>query len=121
MNILQTIKQLLGISSEDTSFDVDITIFINTALSALDQMGIEEAAKFPIIDSSSEWSDLLNGRTDLESVKTYIYFKVKSMFDPPTNSSAREAMDRMIKELEWRITNTLLISKSSEEEVIEDE
>lgn len=115
MGILDTIKQLLGISSEDTSFDIDIIIFINTSLSALYQMGVEETKECPIINEITMWEDLLDDRTDLEPVKTYIYFKVKSMFDPPTNSSAREAMDRLIKELEWRITNMLTINQKQEE------
>lgn len=120
MSILDTIKQLLGISSEDTSFDIDIIIFINTALSVLYQMGIDEAKEVGIIDETTMWEDLIDDRTDLEPLKTYIYFKVKAMFDPPTNTSSREAMDRVIKELEWRITNMLTINKT-QEEVKEDE
>lgn len=117
MKILQTIKQLLGISSEDTSFDIDITIFINTVLSTLEQLGVEEASKFPVIDSESEWDDLFRTRltNDVDAIKSYIYFKVRLMFDPPTNSSARDAMDRVIKELEWRITNEAIVNQEQEE------
>lgn len=115
MTILETIKQLLGISVEDVSFDLDIVIFINTTLAALYQMGIDEANEVGIVDETTMWEDLVDDRTDLEPLKTYIYFKVKSMFDPPTNSSMREAMDRVIKELEWRITNMNLVNKVSEE------
>ena len=121
MPILETIKQMLGISSEDTSFDAELIVYINTALAIACQLGVEEAKELPIINEITEWMELLDDREDLEMLKTFIYLKVKSMFDPPTNSAARDAIDRITKELEWRITNMLLINNESEEEVKEDE
>ena len=105
MSILSTIKQLLGISVEDTSFDMDIIIYINTVLGILTQLGLDEAGNEPIINKYTTWEDLLDDRTDLEFVKTYIHLKVKSMFDPPSSSAGMEAMNSIIKELEWRINN----------------
>lgn len=105
MSILSTIKQLLGISSEDISFDMDIIIYINTVLGILTQLGLDEAGNEPIINKYTTWEDLFDDRTDLEFVKTYIHLKVKSMFDPPSSSAGMEAMNSIIKELEWRINN----------------
>lgn len=104
-SILQTIKQLLGISEADESFDQNIIILVNSALNILSQIGLEEANNFQIKGSSETWNELFRDRKDLEIVKTYICFKVKMMFDPPTSSAALEATKRVLDEQEWRIAN----------------
>lgn len=104
-SILQTIKQLLGISEEDTSFDQNIVILVNSVFSILSQLGLTESDRFQITGSTETWDDLFRGRKDLEFVKTYVCLKVKMMFDPPTSSAALEATKRMIDEHEWRICN----------------
>lgn len=103
--ILATMKKTIGIAQEDTSFDEDLLMFINSTLLILSQLGLKEADDFPIVDSDNTWVDLFGDRKDLEVVKTYIHFKVKSMFDPPTNSAAIQAITNTINELEWRICN----------------
>lgn len=103
--ILDTVKQTIGIVPSDTSFDIDIIMYVNATLSILFQLGVDEAGALPIIDENTSWSQLFGNRTDLELVKSYIRFKVKLMFDPPTSSAALDAMNRSIGELEWRITN----------------
>ena len=118
--ILSSVKELLGISYEDESFDFEILMHINATLAVLFQMGVEEAVDTPIIDITTTWRELFGDRTDLEMVKTYIYFKVKSMFDPPTNSAGLESLNRVMKEFEWRINNLQTINHTSKE-VIKDE
>ena len=118
--ILSSIKELLGISYEDESFDFEILMHINTTLAILFQMGVDEAGDTPVIDITTTWRELFGDRTDLEMVKTYIYFKVKSMFDPPTNSAGLESLNRVMKEFEWRINNLETINHTSKE-VIKDE
>lgn len=103
--ILATIKKTLGIPQDDSSFDVDILLFINTNLAILSQLGIKEADATPIVEDITTWDDLLGERKDLECVKTFIHFKTKMMFDPPTNSAGIEAINRIVAELEWRIAN----------------
>ena len=39
----------------------------------------------------------------LEMVKTYLYLKVRLIFDPPASSAAVEAMSRQVTEYEERI------------------
>lgn len=104
-NILETVKKLIGIPKEDTSFDVDIIIYINSTLVILSQLGLSEADKLPVVDEFTDWTNLLADRTDLEIVKSYISMKTKLMFDPPTSSVAMEALNRTIAEMEWRIAN----------------
>lgn len=118
--ILSSVKELLGISYEDESFDFEILMHINATLSILFQMGVKEAGDTPVIDITTTWRELFGDRTDLEMVKTYIYFKVKSMFDPPTNSAGLESLNRVMKEFEWRINNLQTINHTLKE-VIKDE
>ena len=104
-SVLSSTKQMLGISPEDTSFDVNVIMSINTALTILMDLGLTEVEDQIVTDDYMTWDDLLGGRTDIEYVKTYIYQKVKMIFDPPTSTAAIDAMQRSISELEWRICN----------------
>lgn len=104
-SVLLSIKQVLGINPEDTSFDVNVKMAINTAITFLYDVGLAEAEEMVVVDENMTWDELLGGRTDIEYVKTYVYQKTRMIFDPPTSSAALDAMDRSIKELEWRICN----------------
>jgi hypothetical protein len=104
-SILTSIKKLLGIEEEYEQFDTDIIFHINTVFRILKRMGVGPKKGFSIIDDGAVWSDFLDDDTDesLEDVKTYIYLKVKMIFDPPTGSAHLEAIKENIKELEWTL------------------
>lgn len=102
-SILDSIKKLLGITSEYTSFDMDIIIHINTVFMALRQMGIGPKEGFSIEGNGEIWTDFSPNIEMLEAVKTYIYLKVKLIFDPPLNSSVIEVYNKTLSELEWRL------------------
>lgn len=104
-SILTSIKKLLGISEEYTQFDNDIIMHINTVFMNLTQLGVGPSAGFYIEDDSTSWSDFVDieNNAPLQAIKTYIYLKVKLLFDPPLSSSVIEAMNRQIAELEWRL------------------
>lgn len=103
-SILTDIKKLLGIAEDYNEFDTDIKIHINSAFSILNQLGLGTDDTFSISDSTATWSDFLgNNHKFLEMVKTYIYLKVKVVFDPPVSSYVLTAYNEQIKELEWRI------------------
>lgn len=104
-SILTSIKKLLGVDEEYTHFDTDIIIDINSVLMGLTQIGVGPSAGFLITDKTQTWIDFLGTRKDLEAVKTFIYLKVRLLFDPPTSSSLFEAMERQISEFEWRLNN----------------
>lgn len=104
-SVLSSTKQMLGISPEDTSFDVNVIMSINTALTILMDLGLTEVEDQIVTSDDMTWDELLGERTDIEYVKTYIYQKVKMIFDPPTSTAAIDAMQRSISELEWRICN----------------
>lgn len=102
-SILTSIKKLLGIDEEYTQFDSDIIMHINTAFLNLTQLGVGPAEGFLIEDDSATWGDFIGDSNQLQAVKTYVYLKVKLLFDPPLSSSVTESINRIISELEWRL------------------
>ena len=100
--ILTSIKKLLGIYEENTDFDTDILIHINSVITILNQLGIGPDKGFTV-DEDTTWNDYLDDNTKINSVKSYIYLKVKLIFDPPMSSAIKEANKQMIDELEWRL------------------
>ena len=102
-SILTSIKKLLGITEEYDQFDPDIIMHINSVFMILTQLGVGPAEGFSIEDDTAVWTDFIQDVKKLESVKTYIYLKVKLLFDPPLSSAVIESMNRLINELEWRL------------------
>lgn len=102
-SILTSIKKLLGITEEYDQFDPDIIMHINSVFMILTQLGVGPAEGFSIEDDTAVWTDFIQDAKKLESVKTYIYLKVKLAFDPPLSSAVIESMNRLINELEWRL------------------
>lgn len=100
-SILNSVKKLLGIDSEYHAFDPDIIMHINTVLFIMYQMGIGKM--YTISDEYASWSDYLGGREDLELIKTYVGSRVRQIFDPPQSSIVADALDKTVKELEWRL------------------
>lgn len=104
-SILTSIKKMLGITEECTDFDAAIIMHINTVFMILRRFGIGPKDGFVIEDEMPIWDDFLPDGTftKMAAVKTYVYLKVKLVFDPPLSSSTVESMNRMISELEWRL------------------
>lgn len=102
-SILTSIKKLLGITEEYVHFDNDIIMHINSVLTILTQLGVGPSSGFMIEDDSAYWIDFIGDSAELQSVKTYVYLKVKLLFDPPLSSAVMESMNRMISEFEWRL------------------
>ena len=102
-SILTSIKKLLGITEEYNQFDPDIIMHINSVFMILTQLGVGPAEGFSIEDDTAVWTDFIQDIKKLESVKTYIYLKVKLLFDPPLSSAVIDSTNRLINELEWRL------------------
>lgn len=102
-SILTSIKKLLGITEEYEHFDQDIIMHINSVFMILNQLGVGPAEGFSISDKTVIWSDFIVDKKNLEAVKSYMYLKVRLLFDPPTSSAVMESMNRMISELEFRL------------------
>lgn len=102
-SILTSIKKLLGIMDDYTHFDTDIVMHINTAFLTLTQLGVGPKTGFMITGKSEAWDDFISEDMSFEAVKTYIYLRVRLLFDPPQSSFVIEAINRSISELEWRL------------------
>lgn len=102
-SILTSIKKLLGVAEDYAEFDEDIMTHINSVFLNLTQLGVGPEEGFMIEDGTAEWGDFINDSVQLQAVKTYVYLKVKLLFDPPLSSSVTESINRMIAELEWRL------------------
>lgn len=103
-SILTSVKKMLGIAEEYDHFDADLIMHINSVLTILGQLGVGPDEGFFIEDDGAEWTDFVPDMSNLQFIKTYVYQKVKLLFDPPQSASAIEALNRSISELEWRIT-----------------
>lgn len=103
--ILSTIKHMLGGDMVADVFDSDILIHISTVLGTLNQLGVKVIS--PIITEKSAWDEVIPDIGKLPEIKTYIYLKVRKIFDPPTMSSVANSMDELISEYEWRIQATV--------------
>jgi hypothetical protein len=103
-SILTSTKKILGLAEDYTVFDLDIMTHINSVFMTLKDLGIGPIGGFMITDKAALWADFLGA--DLlrfNAVKTYVYLRVKTLFDPPNTGYLVEAIDKQIKELEWRL------------------
>lgn len=102
-SILLSIRQLLGIPTQDNNFDAELILHINNSISILTQIGIGPPTGFKITGTSETWESLTQGRLDLEMIKTAVYLRVRLTFDSPQNSFLVTSIQEQLKELDWRI------------------
>jgi len=113
-SILISTKKILGVPEDYTVFDLDILTHINTAFSTLTQLGVGPANGFMIEDETAEWSDFIPDYPSdpqspsgddhrYNSVKSYVFLKVRQLFDPPATSYLISAVEKQLQELEWRL------------------
>lgn len=103
-SILTSVKKMIGIIEEDEHFDVDIIMHINSVFAILNQLGAGPQEGFTIQDKTDTWSSYISNDKILETIKSYMYLKVRLIFDPPTSSVVADSMNKMINELEYRIS-----------------
>lgn len=102
-SILDDVKKALNLAADYDVFDQDITMHINSVFSTINQLGVGPAQGFMIESSATTWAAFLGDDARFNNIKTYIYLRVRLLFDPPGNSFAVTAMKEQILELEWRI------------------
>lgn len=120
-SILSTIKQLLGVSEDADDFDQELIVFINFAMGILHRLGIGDTNVFSITNASTTWSQFLGTSKELEMAKTYVYMKVKLVFDPPTIGYVLEAYKEIVAETEFRLTNQADIARIDSQIIVEGE
>lgn len=110
-SILTSVKKALGVMEADESFDVDILMHTNSVLASLTQIGVGPNYGFQIEDKLATWDDFLDGDPALNFVKSFLYAKVRLIFDPPPTSFAIKALEDQAKEFEFRIYTAREVEK----------
>lgn len=100
-NILDTIKEMLGIDRSYTAFDLELVSFINSTFPTLAQLGLSSAKDF-VMDKESKWNSLVD-EIRYSAVQSYVFYKVRVLFDPPQTAALLSAYENMAKEAEWRL------------------
>jgi hypothetical protein len=103
VSILNSVKKVLGFEPEYTAYDEDIIMHTNSVLATLNQLGIGPENGFQIEDETATWDAFLGTDPRLNSAKTYLFLRVRMIFDPPSTSFTQESMKEQIRELEWRL------------------
>jgi hypothetical protein len=104
-SILTSIKKLLGITEDYEHFDTDIIMHINSVFMILTQLGVGPSEGFVITDKKAQWSDFIDdeSQTLMMGVRSYMYMRVKLLFDPPQSGIVTDMMNKQINEFEWRL------------------
>lgn len=101
-SILDGTKKALGLDPEDTSFDADLIMHINTVFFTLQQLGVGPSTGGFVDDNTALWSEF-EGPDNIRAVRSYVYIRVRLLFDPPGTSFAIESLKKQAEELEWRL------------------
>lgn len=107
LSILTSTKKILGIDESYEAFDLDILTHINSVFSTLAQLGVGPENGYMIEDKADLWTDFLLDDLKINNVKTYVFLRVRLLFDPPATSFHLTALNEQIKELEWRLNVTV--------------
>lgn len=106
-SILNSIKQMLSIYPEDTSFDAELISHINNAISDLIHMGASTDRNFRIHDASNKWSEFLDDEALVNQATEYVFCKVRLNFDTPSNSFVVDQIAKSKDEAGWRFYEML--------------
>lgn len=102
-SILDSTKKALNLADNYTAFDEDIIMHINSVFATLNQLGVGPVQGFMIEDKDPTWDAFLGSDPRLSAVKSYVFLRVKLLFDPPQTGFHTTAIEKQIKELEWRL------------------
>lgn len=102
-SILHDIKQMLGQEWDDTTYDLDIMLHINSVFFNLNQINVGPPEGFVIEDANAVWTDYIGDSKNLHAVKTYIYLRVRLLFDPPTTGPLVGSLEKQADKLEWTL------------------
>lgn len=121
-SILGSVRKLIGgieLNGEEGPFDKDLIIHINSVFDIVNQLGVGPKEPYSITDDTETWDDFWGDAKVINMVKSYMYLKVRLLFDPPSTGVLHEAMERQIQEFEWRLQ--VQGDTTSVEEVEEDD
>ena len=102
-SILLSVKKMLGLDKDYDVFDPELIIHINTVFGTLHQLGVGSEDQFRISGDSETWSEFDTEGEQVDEVKTYVYLRVRLLFDPPSSSFVLSSFKEQLQELEWRL------------------
>lgn len=102
-SILNHVKDAAGVNTDDSAFDGELVMHINSVFMILRQIGIGPETPFFIEDDSATWDEFTEDDKILPMIRSYVTLKVRTLFDPPTSSALMEAINSTIAEYEWRL------------------
>lgn len=102
-SILDDVKKMCNLAPDDHSFDIDVILHTNSAFTTLTQLGLGPEDGFMIEDATATWDDFIGTNPKFNAVKSYVYLRVRTIFDPPQTSYQIQAMKEQIEQLEWRL------------------
>lgn len=103
-SILTSTKKTLGLDESYTAFDTDVIMHINSVFTILNQLGVGPEAGFSITDATPTWSDFMGDDPRTNACKSYMYLRVRMLFDPPSTSFLQENIMKEIEEMGWRLS-----------------
>jgi len=101
--ILTDTKKALGLADDYTAFDPELVMHINSVIATLNQLGVGPVEGYAIVNNTDTWDELIGDEKRLNNVQSYLYLRVKMLFDPPSVGYVLTALEKMIEEAEWRI------------------
>lgn len=105
-SILNSVKKMVGVDPSLTVFDDVLLMHINSVLGDLEQIGLGPVGGFMIEDDAPTWDDFLDGDPRWSAVKSYVYFRVRLMFDPPQTQYLVNSLNEQVTKMEWRLNVT---------------
>lgn len=105
-SILDSVKEALGVPVDQPAFDSELILHINSVFSTLTQLGVGPVEGFVINDKTATWDDFIPNNLKMNDVKTFVFLRVKLIFDPPSTSFVIAAIQEQIKETAWRLNVT---------------
>lgn len=103
-SILQNTKKALGLGPDYTPFDSEIIMHINSVFVILNDLGIGPDEGYAIEDAEDTWDMFFGTDMNRNLVKTYVFLRVRLLFDPPATSFHIAAIEKELQEFEWRIS-----------------
>lgn len=101
-SILNDVKHNLGLLPEDTQFDSDIIIFINSAFGTLTQLGVGPLVGYQITGAENQWGEFYTDPR-LNAVMSYVYLCTRMLWDPPATGFLTTSMENQKREMEFRL------------------
>lgn len=105
-SILESIRDGCGLAKDDDSFDGELLMHINSALAVLNTN--DAGRPVYVVSDKTKWSEFLDpaevqtNTTMLPVIKSYVFLKTRTLFDPPPPSLV-PVYTETINELLWRI------------------